>query len=56
LIIPVTVTQKGSSITLATAVTPLSFSGALNADGSELAGTVRQGTVEVPLLFRRAAR
>lgn len=56
LIIPISITQQGSSVMLATAVTPISFSGALNAEGTELAGTIRQGTIEVPLLFRRAAR
>jgi hypothetical protein len=52
--IPVTITQKGSGVTIDSTVVVASFSGTLNADGTELAGTLHQAAIEVPLTFRKA--
>jgi hypothetical protein len=53
---PVAITQNGSTLTLDIRTIGASFSGALNAAGTELAGTYRtaQGA-EVPLTLQRAA-
>ncbi|MBI3494158.1 MAG: hypothetical protein HY047_20620 [Acidobacteria bacterium] len=51
--IPLAIAQKGSSVTLDTSVVPGSFSGALNAEGTELAGTWTQGSIALPLTFKR---
>jgi hypothetical protein len=53
--LPLVVTQKASSVTLDSTVVPSSFSGTLNPAGTELAGTFTQGTLSVPMTFRRAA-
>ncbi len=53
--LPLVVTQKASSVTLDSTVVPSSFSGTLNPAATELAGTFTQGTLSVPLTFRRAA-
>jgi hypothetical protein len=53
--IPVaTIVQKGSEVSLSMAAVGVSYSGSLNADGTELAGTVSQGPAAAPLTFRRA--
>jgi hypothetical protein len=51
--IPVRITQEGTSVTLETTVIASSYSGSLNAAGTELTGTFRQGTLSLPLTFRR---
>ena len=53
--LPLVVTQKASSVTLDSTVVPSSFSGTLNPAATELAGTFTQGTLSVPMTFRRAA-
>jgi hypothetical protein len=50
-----TITQKASSLTLDITAVGGSYSGTLNADGTELAGTWNEGQVSLPLTFRRAA-
>jgi hypothetical protein len=50
--IPVAIAQKGSGVTLVSNVVEGSFSGALNAEGTELAGTWTQGPAALPLTFR----
>ena len=52
--VPLVVTQKGSSVVLRDDVIPSSFAGTLNADGTELAGTFKQGSAALPMTFRRA--
>lgn len=54
--IPVAITQKASSVTIDTTVIASSFSGTLNAAGTELAGTLTQGALSLPLTFTRGAR
>src|SRR5207253_11486528 len=49
------ITQKASSLTLDIRAIGGSYSGALDAQGTELAGTLTQGPRAVPLTFRRAA-
>jgi hypothetical protein len=53
LTIPVAIRQAGSSVTFETTVVAGSFSGALNAAGTELAGTWKEGTVSKPITFRK---
>ena len=48
------ITQKDSSVTLDLKAVGGSYSGTVNADGSELKGTYIQGTTVLPLTFRRA--
>ena len=52
--IPITsITQKASTITLDLSAVSGSYSGTVNADGTELKGTLIQGTAVLPLTFRR---
>ena len=53
--IPLAITQNASSVTLVATVLPGSFSGVLNADGTELDGAWTQGPLVLPVTFRRAA-
>jgi hypothetical protein len=54
--IPITaITQKASSVTLEAKGVQSTYSGALNAEGTELTGTFTQGPLSLPLTFRRAA-
>ena len=50
-----TITQKGSSLALDFKAVGASYFGSLSADGTELAGTLTQGSLVLPLIFRRAA-
>jgi hypothetical protein len=52
--IPVAIAQQASTVTLDSSAIPARFSGALNADGTELKGTWTQGSIEAPLTFQRA--
>jgi hypothetical protein len=56
LMLPVLVTQSARSVTVEVKVTGASYTGLLNADGSELAGTFARGPVLAPLTFRRSDR
>lgn len=49
------ITQKNSTVTLDLKAVGGSYSGTVNADGSELKGTYIQGTTVLPLTFRRAS-
>jgi hypothetical protein len=51
--VPLAITLQASSVTLV-GVTG-SFAGALNAEGTELAGTLTERPASLPLTFRRAA-
>jgi hypothetical protein len=53
--LPLTITQTASTVRLDSTVVVSSFSGTLNAEATELAGTFTQGAAVVPLTFRRAA-
>jgi hypothetical protein len=53
--IPITsIAQKASSVTLDVNTVGVSYAGALNSDGTELAGTLTQGSTVLPLTFRLA--
>jgi hypothetical protein len=53
--VPITsITQKASSITLDLRVVSGSYSGTVNADGTEMVGTFIQGTAVLPLTFKRS--
>ena len=52
--IPVVIAQQASTVTLDAGVVPGRFSGVLNAEGAELAGTWTQGSIEAALTFKRA--
>jgi hypothetical protein len=54
LMIPIVITQNGSSVSYVATVVPSSWAGVLSADGRELAGTFTQGPASLPLNFRRA--
>ena len=51
--IPIAMTQKAASVTIDVASVGASFVGALNATGTELAGTWTQGQASLPLTFKR---
>ena len=51
--IPVGITQKDSSVTIDVAMVGASFTGVLNAAGTELAGTWKQQSSELPLRLRK---
>jgi hypothetical protein len=52
--IPIAITQKGSNVTVGVPSVAASFTGMLNAGGTELAGTWSQGPVTSPLTFHRS--
>jgi hypothetical protein len=54
--IPIGMTQKGSTVTIDVPSVGESYAGVLNAAGTELTGTWTQGTIVLPLTFRRAPR
>jgi hypothetical protein len=56
LTLPVVVVQHGSRVEFEQKGVPGSFSGELNAGGTELTGTFTQGGMSIPLTFIRAAR
>ncbi len=49
------ITQKASSVTLDVKAVGGSYSGVLNGDGTELVGTLTQGSAALPLTLRRSA-
>jgi hypothetical protein len=49
-----TITRHASTVTLDLKVVGASFSGALNPDATELAGTYTQGSIVLPVTFRRS--
>jgi hypothetical protein len=49
------ITQKASSLTLDLKAVGATFSGSMNADATELAGTYTQGPLALPLTFRRSS-
>jgi len=54
--IPITtITQTSSSVTLDVKTVGVAYTGALNPDGTELVGTLTQGSAVLPLTFRRTA-
>jgi hypothetical protein len=52
--LPITIVQRGSSVTIETVPIASTFAATLNDTASELAGVVTQGPVTAPLSFRRA--
>lgn len=54
--IPVAITQKAPHVTLAVTVGRGAFSGTLNPEGTELAGTWTEERLVAPAIFRRAAK
>ena len=54
--VPITkIVQNGSSLVFDLKSVGASYSGSLNAEGSELAGTYTEGTAAIPVIFRRGA-
>ena len=53
---PLTIAQRGTSVELKSAVTPAAYSATLNADGTEMSGTFKQGSIVQPLTLKRATR
>jgi hypothetical protein len=53
LMVPIVITQNGSSVSYVATAVPSSWAGVLSADGNELTGTFTQGPVSLPLNFRR---
>jgi hypothetical protein len=51
--IPIRFTQNGSSVTFTTTVVDGSFAGTLNAAGTELTGTWKEGTTTKAIVFRK---
>jgi hypothetical protein len=56
LTVPAVVTQNGSSVTYEQSGIAGSYSGTLNGDRTELVGTWTQGSVSLPLTFRRPVK
>ena len=56
LALPVVVTQKASSVALASNIIKSNFAGTLNPDQTELTGTFTMGAATLPMVFRRAAK
>jgi len=53
--IPVVIVQSGSKVTIALKAVGSSFTGTLNPEATELAGTYTEGSHSIPLSFERAA-
>jgi len=51
---PVAIEYRERRVTLESTVTPSAYSGSLSADGTEIAGTFKEGALEQPMTFRRA--
>jgi hypothetical protein len=51
----VVISQRASSVTITSNVTPAAYVGTLSADDSEIAGTFTEGSLKQPMTFRRAA-
>jgi hypothetical protein len=51
-----TITQKASSVILEVKAVGGSYSGALSSEGTELVGTLTQGSAAMPLTFRREGK
>jgi hypothetical protein len=56
LTLPIVVVQRGSRVDFEQKGVPGSYSGELNAGGTELTGTFTQHGISIPLTFTRAAR
>jgi hypothetical protein len=54
--IPITIAQKGTSVTVDVKRVNGSFVGTLNADGTQLVGTWTQGPLTLPLTFTHASK
>ena len=55
LIVPVVISQNASRVNFEQRGVPGSYSGTLNGDATELAGTWTKGSISLPLTFRRLA-
>ena len=51
-----TIAQNASSVTIEVRATGVTYTGTVNPQGTELAGTLKQGAFELPLAFERAAK
>ena len=54
--LPLTIEESADAVTLRTTAIDSSFAGVLNADGTVLDGTFRQGSQTLAVTFRRSAR
>jgi hypothetical protein len=52
---PITITVDDASVTLASSVSPTTFTGTIDAQGSELAGTLTESGTSRPVVFTRVA-
>jgi hypothetical protein len=52
---PITIKVDGSSVTLVSSVTPATFTGTVDAQGTQIAGTLTEGGASRPVVFTRAA-
>jgi hypothetical protein len=52
---PVVIAQRDRGVTLTSNVTSAAYTGTLNGDNSEIAGTFTEGSLKQPMTFRRAA-
>lgn len=52
---PVTIANDGRTVTLASTVTPTTYEGTVNAEGSEISGTMTQGSLMQSLTFTRTS-
>ena len=52
--IPVTIVVNGSQVTIASPVTRETFTGTIDADASQIVGTLAEGSRQVPLTLRKA--
>jgi hypothetical protein len=52
---PISIAVDGSSVTLTSAITPTTFSGSVNAEGTQISGTLTESGASRPVVFTRAA-
>jgi hypothetical protein len=51
----ISIAVEGSNVTLTSAITPTTFTGTVNAEGTELAGTLTESGAPRPVVFARVA-
>jgi hypothetical protein len=52
---PIAIMVDGSSVTLVSSVTPATFTGSVNAEGTQISGTLTESGASRPVVFTRAA-
>jgi hypothetical protein len=51
---PIGITVEGSNVTLTSAITPTTFTGSVNAEGTQISGTLTENGASQPVVFTRA--